>query len=144
MLLMKGFNFDFYTQVKDHKGWTYKFCYEWGYKIKPIDENEISKLDDNYLSSATQSIDLSLTLAIQMRALGLGTNPELDERIRPFINAKDLTATPREVYIIDMFQLTEAEVRSKFPEVYQHLCTKVKPERDHNRDKAMRENWWLF
>lgn len=76
--------------------------------------------------------------------LGLGKYPELAERIRPYRNGKDLTSKPRGVMLIDMFPLTEAEVRTKFPEVYQHLVLNVKPERDQNRDKAMRENWWLF
>ena len=45
------------------------------------------------------------------------TNPELEERIRPFRNGKDLTANPRGVMLIDMFGLSEAEVRTRFPEV---------------------------
>ncbi|WP_224994686.1 hypothetical protein [Cesiribacter sp. SM1] len=47
MLLMKGFNFDFYTQVKDLNNRTYKFCYEWGYRIAAIDEVEIVQLDES-------------------------------------------------------------------------------------------------
>jgi hypothetical protein len=75
---------------------------------------------------------------------GLATNPMLQERIRPFRNGKDLTSTPREVYVIDMTGLSESEVRVNFPEIYQHLLLRVKPERDHNRDMAMIKNWWLF
>lgn len=78
------------------------------------------------------------------KELGLGKIPELTERIRPYRNGKDLTARPRGVMLIDMFPLTESEMRTKFPEVYQHLLENVKPERDQNRDRAMRENWWLF
>lgn len=47
MLLMRGFNFDFYTQTIDLKGRTYKFCYEWGYRIAAIDEVEIVQLDES-------------------------------------------------------------------------------------------------
>lgn len=76
--------------------------------------------------------------------LGLGRIPGLEQRIRPYRNGKDLTAIPRGVMLIDMFSLSESSVRTQFPEVYQHLVLNVKPERDLNRDKAMRENWWLF
>lgn len=31
MLVSRGVNFDFFTQTKDLKGKTFKFCYEWGY-----------------------------------------------------------------------------------------------------------------
>ena len=34
--------------------------------------------------------------------------------------------------VIDLFGLTVDEVREKFPAVYQHVLTKVKPERDAN------------
>lgn len=80
----------------------------------------------------------------EAKQLGLGTNPQLNERIRPYRNGKDLTGTPRGVMLIDMFPLSEVEVRTKFPEVYQHLINKVKPERDHNNRKSIREKWWLF
>src|SRR5690606_31162750 len=32
---------------------------------------------------------------------------------------------------------------TKYPALYQHLLTYVKPERDANRDKDLREKWWL-
>jgi hypothetical protein len=76
--------------------------------------------------------------------LGLGSIPELKKRIRPFRNGKDLTSIPRGVYLIDMFPLTEAEVRTNFPEVYQHLLAHVKPERDQNNRARLKEKWWLF
>lgn len=47
VLLMKGFNFDFFTQTRDQNGRTYKFCYEWGYRIIAFDEVEIIQLDEN-------------------------------------------------------------------------------------------------
>ncbi|SIQ31501.1 MULTISPECIES: class I SAM-dependent DNA methyltransferase [Acidiphilium] len=76
--------------------------------------------------------------------LGLGRIPGLDRHIRPYRNGRDLTARPRGVMVIDLFGLTEPEVRKRFPSVYQHLLTTVKPERDNNRETFRRENWWLF
>lgn len=46
--------------------------------------------------------------------------------------------------VIDLFGLTQTEAKQKFPDVYQHILDNVKPERDQNRDKSIRENWWIF
>ncbi|AHM60252.1 hypothetical protein D770_09975 [Flammeovirgaceae bacterium 311] len=52
VLVEKGFNFDFFTHTKEHKGRTYKFCYDWGYYIKSFGDIEISQLDENSLFEA--------------------------------------------------------------------------------------------
>jgi hypothetical protein len=77
-------------------------------------------------------------------ALGLGTVPDLEAHIRPYLNGRDLSARPRGVMVIDLFGLTEREVRGRFPAVYQHLLDKVKPERDQNNRPSRKQNWWLF
>ena len=46
--------------------------------------------------------------------------------------------------VIDLLGLSAEEVRSSFPEVYQRVVERVKPERDHNNRRSRRENWWLF
>jgi hypothetical protein len=46
--------------------------------------------------------------------------------------------------VIDLFGLTVDEVRKRYPVVYEHVLTTVKPERDHNNEAYRRENWWLF
>jgi hypothetical protein len=46
--------------------------------------------------------------------------------------------------VIDLLGLNAKEVRSQFPEVYQHLLETVKPERDKNNRASYRDNWWLF
>lgn len=79
----------------------------------------------------------------QSHTLGLGTVPDLDQHIRQYRNGRDLAQSSRGVRVIDLFGLSAEEVRNKFPAVYQHLVDHVKPERDHNRDKDIRENWWL-
>ncbi len=76
--------------------------------------------------------------------LGLGRIPGLERHIRQYRHGRDLTATPRGVMVIDLFGLTEADVRARFPEVYQWVLERVKPERDQNNRKSRRENWWLF
>ncbi|GAB4015270.1 hypothetical protein GCM10028808_40120 [Spirosoma migulaei] len=80
----------------------------------------------------------------QAKELGLGSKPELDARIRPYRNGKDLTARPRNVFLIDLFGLSESQIITQFPELYQHVFTHVKPERDLNNRKKLKEIWWEF
>jgi hypothetical protein len=79
----------------------------------------------------------------EAKALGLGRLQGLDKHILPYLNGKDVTASSRAALVIDLFGLTEAEVRSRFPEVHQWLYTRVKPEREQNRSETLRANWWL-
>ena len=79
----------------------------------------------------------------EAKELGLGKIRGLDKYIRPYRNGKDLTDAPREVMVIDLFGLTVDEVREKFPAVYQHVLTKVKPERDSNNRESYRKAWWI-
>ncbi len=79
----------------------------------------------------------------EARALGLGTVPGLERHIRDYRNGRDLTANSREVMVIDLFGLSEAEVRSRFPAVFQHVLDNVKPERDQNNRDTYKRNWWI-
>jgi hypothetical protein len=76
--------------------------------------------------------------------LGLGRVPGLEQHIRPYLNGRDLNGRSRGVMVIDLHGLSESELREQFPEVYQWVLTRVKPERDHNNERYRRENWWLF
>lgn len=77
-------------------------------------------------------------------ALGLGSVPGLDNHIRPYRNGRDLAARPRGVMVIDLFPLTETQVRDRFPAVYQWVSDRVKPEREQNREEFRRKYWWWF
>lgn len=79
----------------------------------------------------------------QAKEMGLGKRPGLEKYIRPYRNCKDLTSKPRGVLVIDLYGLNSNEVLNRFPEVFQWLSEKVKPLRDANRDKDLREKWWL-
>ncbi|MCB5945838.1 DNA methyltransferase, partial [Acidocella sp. KAb 2-4] len=83
--------------------------------------------------------------------LGLGKRTGLEEHIRDYRNGRDLTAHARGVMVIDLFGLSEDEVRVRFPEVYQHLLLMVKGPRQEQCDrspttdaKAYLKLWWLF
>jgi hypothetical protein len=59
-------------------------------------------------------------------------------------NGRDLSDKPRGVMVIDAFGFSVDKLRSQYPAAYQWLFERVKPERDANKDKAIRENWWIF
>ncbi|MEO9613000.1 MAG: DNA methyltransferase [Nitratireductor sp.] len=80
----------------------------------------------------------------EARHLGLGMHPGLENHIRHYRNGRDLTARSRDVMVIDLFGLTQEQVRSRYPEVYQHVLENVKPERDKNNRESYRKNWWIF
>jgi restriction-modification enzyme MmeI-like protein len=77
------------------------------------------------------------------KELGHGTIDHADKHIRDYRNGRDLTAKPRGVMVIDLFGLTEAEVKQGFPGIYQHVRDNVKPERDQNNRETYRKNWWI-
>ncbi|HEY0293384.1 MAG TPA: type IIL restriction-modification enzyme MmeI, partial [Hansschlegelia sp.] len=88
---------------------------------------------------------------LQAKALGLGRRAGLDAHIRPYRNGRDLTGRPRGVMAIDLFGLTAAQARARFPEAYQHLMTTVKVGRETQyarsptKDAAgYRAQWWVF
>ncbi|GAB3742147.1 hypothetical protein GCM10028794_28340 [Silanimonas algicola] len=69
----------------------------------------------------------------------------MGQGISRIINARDvldgsLSGRP----IIDFFELTEEQARSRNPAAYQQVLTRVKPLRDQNKRKSIRELWWRF
>ncbi len=66
------------------------------------------------------------------------------EIVRPYRNGRDLTDSPRGVFVIDLFGLSAEQVRSRYPAIYQWLLERVKPERDQNQRATYRDNWWIF
>jgi hypothetical protein len=79
----------------------------------------------------------------EAQKLGFGKTSEIEKHIREYRNGKDLTTTPRGVMVIDLYGLSESEVRTKFPEIYQWVHERVKPERDQNNRDSYRKNWWI-
>lgn len=80
----------------------------------------------------------------EAEALGLGSNPEAHGVIRQYRNGRDLTDVPRGVLCIDVNTFEEKDLRERFPSVYQHLLTHVRPERLTNNDPKLRREWWKF
>ncbi|WP_375438125.1 class I SAM-dependent DNA methyltransferase [uncultured Hymenobacter sp.] len=79
----------------------------------------------------------------QAKALGLGLDSALDDRIKYYKNGKDVTDKPRGVYALDLYGMNSKEVLETFPLIYQHLLETVKPQRDQSPDNKLRTYWWL-
>jgi len=67
-----------------------------------------------------------------------------NELIRDYRNGRDLMGHSRGVKVLDLYGLSESELRERFPAIYQHVEMRVRPHRKHNNRPAYRENWWIF
>lgn len=65
-------------------------------------------------------------------------------RIRPLLTGSDITQRRSDSYAIDLYGLDADELREQYPAIYQWVYDNVKPERDHNNRKALRDKWWIF
>ncbi|MCB0781211.1 MAG: hypothetical protein KDC03_17080, partial [Flavobacteriales bacterium] len=77
-------------------------------------------------------------------SLGYGKDAAVSNRIKEYRNGRDITQSSRDVLVIDLFNLSEVELRAEVPTLYQHVFANVKPERDTNNRESRRKNWWLF
>jgi hypothetical protein len=72
---------------------------------------------------------------------GFGAEPQV---IFDYRNGRDLASRPRDVMVIDLYGLTEAQARDQHPAVYQHVLSNVKPHRAQNNRASYRDNWWTY
>ncbi len=68
----------------------------------------------------------------------------LPRTVRPYVIGRDIVQAPAERWVIDFFGLGENEARKENPALFQRLLSRVKPERDANRDRGFREKWWVW
>lgn len=131
-------------------------------------ENDVTLLGRQGMIAANLQVGADLTAAVALRAnsfissrgvmlfgSGFIVDPETATTLLPgkdlaecrvirgYRNGRDLTDKPRNVFVIDLFGKSLDEVKADYPEVYQHVLTHVKPERDQNRDTQIRNNWWV-
>ena len=64
--------------------------------------------------------------------------------VYPFIGSRALVQQEKELYAIDAYGLSDKSLATVAPDIYQHLLTNVKPEREQNRRPTYRDNWWIF
>jgi hypothetical protein len=80
----------------------------------------------------------------EAKTLGFGRIPELAERIKPLVSGSDITRSPRGQMAIDLYGLEITGVQTRFPEVFQWIYDRVKPEREQNNEPRFRETWWIY
>ena len=80
----------------------------------------------------------------EAETLGLGRRAGLEKHIKNYVNGRDIAQMPRNVKVIDLFPLKEDEVKALYPEVYQWVLERVKPDRMQNKRASIRDKWWLF
>ena len=80
----------------------------------------------------------------QAKIIGLGRVENLEQYIRPLISGRDIVQRNRELMAIDFFGLSIESVRQNFPDAYQWLYERVKPEREQNNRKVYRDRWWIY
>lgn len=73
----------------------------------------------------------------------LKQEPQGVNLVKRYRNGKDITDKSRNLRIIDLYGLTELQVK-QYPYIYQRIYELVRPKRLEMKDKARREQWWLF
>jgi hypothetical protein len=76
--------------------------------------------------------------------LGLGRRPGLERHLKAYCNGRDISGVSRGLLVIDVDGLDVDDVRTRFPEIYQHLLQTVKAERDTNNEPSRKTFWWKF
>lgn len=63
--------------------------------------------------------------------------------LKPYVSGRDIAGRDRRRYVIDFGTRSVTEAR-EYPLLYNLVVDRVKPTRDANRDRGIRENWWRF
>lgn len=61
-----------------------------------------------------------------------------------FITGRELAKSKTDTFVLDLFELTEEELKVDYPRTYQWVLERVQPERQQNNRKVYREKWWIF
>ncbi|RYF85523.1 MAG: class I SAM-dependent DNA methyltransferase, partial [Chitinophagaceae bacterium] len=102
------------------------------------------KSNENISSRGVQLIGAGFIVnKEEAERIGLNRRSGIENFIKEYKNGKDLTSTTREVMAIDLYGLKIDEVKTLFPELYQWIYERVKPERDQNNRESYKKNWWI-
>ncbi len=70
-------------------------------------------------------------------------DPRALDVLKPIVGGRDIVGRPAERYVIDFGHLDLAEAH-EYPVLLNIVTDRVKPARDANSDRGIRENWWRF
>ncbi|GAQ00199.1 class I SAM-dependent DNA methyltransferase [Leptolyngbya sp. NIES-2104] len=110
-----------------------------------ITSTKVLKANEKIGNRGVQLIGSGFAItSYEAKKLGLGTVPNTEKYIRRYRNGRDITDKPRDIMVIDLFGLSEDNVKSDFPLIYQWILERVKPEREQNNRACYRKKWWIF
>lgn len=70
--------------------------------------------------------------------------PAARDRIKLWIGGVGIQRHAPKKLAIDVCDLSLQELQKNYPTLYQHLNDWVRPEREQNSRKSVRENWWVY
>lgn len=109
--------------------------------VRPLLAND--GLSCNGMMLAGEGFVISRSLAEHLIAKD-GDDDAIKSVVRRHIGGSELTQRRKDEFVIDLYGYSEVDARQNFPETYQTLLERVKPDRMKNADKGFREKWWLF
>ncbi len=71
-------------------------------------------------------------------------NGAASELMPRLVAGSDITRRPQGRFVIDVFGMSEEELRDQQPAIYQHLANTVRPLRQTLKRKSYRDLWWVF
>ena len=89
---------------------------------------------DGFIMSAEEAEAMNAAISADVAA----------EVVRPYLNGRDVMGSSRGAFVIDFFGRSADEAAEDAPAAYQRVLDLVKPSRDQNSRKAIRETWWRF
>jgi len=108
----------------------------------------VQLMGDGFIVTPEQAAVLSSEFDATAIRTGIADGPTV---IFDYRNGRDIASRPRGVRIIDLFGLSETDVRDNYPAIYQYLSNEVRPQRDGQASKSKTadarqyaEKWWLF
>jgi len=63
--------------------------------------------------------------------------------LRNYITGRDLMQEQREQFVLDTFGLTQENLRASYPDAFQWIYDRVRPERLTNSRETYRQDWWI-
>ncbi len=144
------------AQVAVHKGkWTKEFILD-NQKVERItsyldDSEELGdpyKLHQNKNKSFQGSIVLGKGFVLEPEEAQrlIVQNPKNKDVLFPYLNGQDLNNRPDQSpsrWVINFFDWDEEKCRKEYPDCFQIVEERVKPERLAQKDKGGKEKWWL-
>ncbi len=71
-------------------------------------------------------------------------SPQEKPVVKRYLNGRDLIVPGRQRWVVDFFDMSQDEARTRHPKSYQRILETVQPVRATNNRASYRDRWWLF